>query len=118
MRQNSPDIQRYQECCNNNTITIGFFTFSMMRFKFSVIYVPFLAILFILIPLDISILRDSKSINLKSRRNGTLNKITDQIQTNLTSNFHVRANYLYALCLPEIMETKNKKISGYGCGYG
>lgn len=48
-----------------------------------------------------------------------LNKITDQIQTNLTSNFHVRANYLYGLCLPEIIDMKNKKdYLDMGCGYG
>lgn len=48
-----------------------------------------------------------------------LNNITDQIQSNLTSNFHVRANYLYSLCLPEIMKAKNKKdYLDMGCGYG
>jgi len=48
-----------------------------------------------------------------------LNKITDQIQTNLTSNFHVRARYLHNLYQSSSKKLLNKNnYVDIGCGFG
>jgi len=48
-----------------------------------------------------------------------LKNITDQIQTNLSSNFDIRARYLYSLFQP--LSTKSSDKNNYidiGCGFG
>ncbi|HMB45140.1 MAG TPA: class I SAM-dependent methyltransferase [Candidatus Methanoperedens sp.] len=48
-----------------------------------------------------------------------LKNISDQIQTNLTSNFHIRARYLHDLYRPLLEKVPNKNnYMDLGCGFG